>query len=415
LASSLRGVIITKNRAPHLQSSAVVAPLRFPLCAGAFGACVAHDYWGCRSALSTLTLSANGSVDVIVDPIPQALPTVTGFAVKCATIALKRRNVPIAPLLQRARISEPDFGDGQRITATAQSDFLERAADAVGDSAFGLHLAEQADPRDAGILFYVASGGKDLSEALALLARYFRIVNEAVRLKLNRTPASFVVEVNLLGIPRHTLRQNTEFGIAVILKALREVAGREIRPTRVAFAHSRNSNLREFERYYVCPVEFGAPSDLLEFSIDTLAVPLITADAKLVKTLQPFCDLAAKERNTAIGTLRSAVENEAQRLLPQGKAQRRTVAKTLAMSTRTLARRLADEGTTFEKVLDELRRSLALQYVKEPGMSLSQIAWLLGYEGSTSFNHAFLRWTGRSPTAARNEKVLPSPSQTRPS
>ena len=80
------------------------------------------------------------------------------------------------------------------------------------------------------------------------------------------------------------------------------------------------------------------------------------------------------------------------------------------MSARTFARRLAVEGTTYEEVVDGLRRSLALQYLKEPGMSLSQIAWLLGYEGSTSFNHAFRRWTGRSPSMARKEKPLPPPA-----
>jgi AraC-like DNA-binding protein len=83
------------------------------------------------------------------------------------------------------------------------------------------------------------------------------------------------------------------------------------------------------------------------------------------------------------------------------------------MSTRTLSRRLAVEETTYEEVVDTLRRSLALQYLKEPGMSLSQIAWLLGYEGSTSFHHAFKRWTGRSPSVARNEKML-SASEDRP-
>jgi AraC-like DNA-binding protein len=70
---------------------------------------------------------------------------------------------------------------------------------------------------------------------------------------------------------------------------------------------------------------------------------------------------------------------------------------------------LADENTTYEEVVDQLRRSLALQYVKEPNLSVSQIAWLLGYEGSSSFNHAFVRWTGRSPSATRNEKQLPAP------
>jgi AraC-like DNA-binding protein len=102
------------------------------------------------------------------------------------------------------------------------------------------------------------------------------------------------------------------------------------------------------------------------------------------------------------------VENEVQRLLPHGKAQREEVAKAVRMSTRTLSRRLAGEGTGFEEILDELRRSLAHQYIKEPGLSLSQISWLLGYEGATSFNHAFKRWTGRSPSEVRAEKPLSS-------
>ena len=78
------------------------------------------------------------------------------------------------------------------------------------------------------------------------------------------------------------------------------------------------------------------------------------------------------------------------------------VGAALAISVRSLARRLAQEGTTYGDVVDELRKSLATQYLKDPEMSLGQIAWLLGYEGATSFNHAFKRWTGRSPSADRH-------------
>jgi AraC-like DNA-binding protein len=139
-------------------------------------------------------------------------------------------------------------------------------------------------------------------------------------------------------------------------------------------------------------------------------VPLITEDVRLLDVLRPICDEAAKQRETAPGSLRALVENEAQRLLPHGGAQRHVVARKLAMSTRTLARRLASQGTSFEEVVDELRRTLALQYMKTPGISLSQVAWLLGYEGATSFNHAFKRWTGRPPSAARVERLLPAPA-----
>ena len=76
------------------------------------------------------------------------------------------------------------------------------------------------------------------------------------------------------------------------------------------------------------------------------------------------------------------------------------------MSARTFTRRLAVEETTYEEVVDQLRRSLAFQYLSEPGMSLSQIASLWGYQGSASFSHAFRRWTGSSPSMARKGKSL---------
>jgi hypothetical protein len=104
----------------------------------------------------------------------QALPTVTGFAARQAIALLRKRNIAIAPLLRRAGLSEHDFlksaDDGnssnRRLSAAAQSKLLDYAAEATDDSAFGLHLAQQADPRDAGILFYVASGAKDLAHLI---------------------------------------------------------------------------------------------------------------------------------------------------------------------------------------------------------------------------------------------------------
>ena len=351
------------------------------------------------------------------DATSQGLPTTMGFAAKQAIDALRRRNVETAPVLRKAGVSERALAASgplnHRISAVEQSRLLDCAAEAIEDTAFGLHLAEQADPRNAGIFFYVASAAENLDEALALLARYSQIANEAVRVKLTATAVGLIVEIGLVGVPRPLGRQWSEFLVAAILRALRELTGRDIRPVRVAFAHARNADMAEYGRFFGCHVEFGravdegVSSDLLEFSNAAAAAPLLTSDPKLLKALEPFCDMAAKERRTASDTLRAAVEKEAEKLLPHGKAQKQTVARTLGMSTRTFARRLDVEGTTYEEVIDKLRRSLALQYLKDPGMSLSQIAWLLGYEGSTSFNHAFKRWTGHSPSVARKGMPLP--------
>jgi AraC-like DNA-binding protein len=332
------------------------------------------------------------------------LPTVTGFAARSLLAVLRERNVALAPLLRRADLTILDLTDRKyRISAAAQCRLLELASEALKDDALGFHLAMQANPREAGLLFYVVSAAKTVGEGLALFERYLRIVNEAVRLKLMGVPNGVILQVGLVGLSRFHVRQNAEFGIAVILKAIREIVGRDICPIRVGFMQEHASNLREFKRFYRCPVEFRASSDYLELSAPTLALPLVTADQNLLETLKPICEAASRERGTRKGTLRASVENEVQAALPHGNIRKPIIAKALGISARTLSRRLADEGVTYAEVVDDLRRTLALQYLKDPSISLSQIAWLLGYEGSTSFNHAFGRWTGRSPSALRRE------------
>ena len=74
------------------------------------------------------------------------------------------------------------------------------------------------------------------------------------------------------------------------------------------------------------------------------------------------------------------------------------------MSQRTLARRLASEGATFSGVVENLRSTLAERYLKNQSLSISQIAWLLGYQEVSAFTHAFKRWTGRTPRVARSEQ-----------
>ena len=202
-------------------------------------------------------------------------------------------------------------------------------------------MAKEANPREAGLLFYVTSAATNIEEALALFARYSRIANEAVRIKRAHAREGLIAEISFVGVSRHAAKQVTEFGVGVTIKALREIAGRKIRPTHLSFLHARNSDLKEFEAFFGCPVEFGASGDQVAFSNETLALPLVTEDPHLLETLRPICDEAAKERGTATGSLRAAVKNQTQKLLPHGKAHRHRVAKTLGHSERTLTRRLA--------------------------------------------------------------------------
>jgi hypothetical protein len=251
---------------------------------------------------------------------------------------LRKHDIATTPLLLRAGLSEhglaraADDGDGVplRVSAIGQCKFLEYAAEAMNDSAFGLHLAGQIDPRDAGMYFYAGSAARDPGEALALFSRYCRIVNEALRLTQRSADSAIVFEY--VGLPRYAGRHNMEYVVAAIAAALRTMSGRKLVPAKVAFAHNRNSDVREFERFFGCPVEFGAPNTVFVLSTDVLRLPLITADPKLLRVLRPYCDAAAKERKVKPGTLRSAVEAEVEKLLPHGKAKAENVAEALALA-----------------------------------------------------------------------------------
>ena len=334
------------------------------------------------------------------------LPSATGFAARQAVAILRKRKVPTASLLERAGVSEGDLdGRGQRISALAQGRLLEYAAEALGDNMFGLHLAEQANPREAGLLLYVASAAENIGDALALAARYCRIANEAIRLKLIRSPKEMVVEIRFVDLPRHSpgrtpnLRSPRSSRLCGRWRAAISARRKWRSPWR-ATRRSTSSNASSAARSSSAPQRIGSACRRRR-----LLARLTTQDQHLLETLQPVCEEAASERNTAQGSLQSLVENEAQKLLPHGRANRQRVAKALGLSERGLSQQLAQEGTSYDDVVDRLRRSLALQYIREPSISLAQIAWLLGYEGPGSFNHAFARWTGKSASETRNERA----------
>jgi hypothetical protein len=171
-----------------------------------------------------------------------------------------------------------------------QCKFLDYAAEALDDSAFGLHHAGQIDPRDGGMYFYGGSAARDLGEALALFSRYCRIVNEAFH--LTQRSGDTAVEFEYVGLPRYAARHNMEYVVAAIAAAF-ERCQAATSPRRKSRSRKRNSDVREFERFFGCPVEFGAPTTVFQISADALSLPLITADPKLLRVLRPYCDAAA--------------------------------------------------------------------------------------------------------------------------
>ena len=154
-------------------------------------------------------------------------------------------------------------------------------------------------------------------------------------------------------------------------------------------------------RFVGTKVEFGADTDEFALNANARELPLTHADAYLNNLLLKNCEAALADRRGDMSQLRTRVENAISSLLPHGRVLVEDVARSLGMSKRTLARKLADEGLNFTEILKQLRRDLAVRYLGDRKLHVSKIAWLLGFNEVSAFTHAFKRWTGKTPSQMR--------------
>jgi AraC-like DNA-binding protein len=271
---------------------------------------------------------------------------------------------------------------------------------------FGFRLARDGDPREIGLIHYVATSSETLGDALERAQRYSSIANASVVLKCSGA-RNFTITLRYAGVARHSDRQQMEALITWLVRFCRDSTDRRLNPVAVHFVHRRPSESSELEKFFGCRVEFGADSDRIIFEKEARQLPIVTADHYLNEILLQDCEQALAYRRSGAGPLRIAVENAITPLLPHGKARLETVAPTLGVSSRTLARRLAAKRLSFGEILNHLRSDLATHYLAEANLSISQIAWLVGYQGVSAFSHGYKRWTGMTPKKMR-DKLLAS-------
>ena len=346
---------------------------------------------------------SNGKVRRLIANDGATLPTAVGVMARLAARrAISSGIEDVAPFIKRAGLPATLLTDERmRVDVRSQILLLNLIAEAVEDPLLGFHMARDSDLRELDPLFYVLSSSEKLGAAFDCASRYSPVVNEGVQFVSARSASTLSVEFNYVGIERHFDRHQIEFSVTWTVKAARLLLNWELVPNHIGFIHHSIGDVSEMERYFGCAVEFGASGDRILFEPQEADMPVVTADPYLHKFMVAYYEEAVAHRHWRQNPLRTRVENAISPRLQHGTVNIGTIASDLGMSTRTLSRRLADEGLTFSGILDELRRALSDRYLQNKDLSISQIAWLLGYTEVSSFVHAFQRWTGQSPSDAR--------------
>ena len=331
------------------------------------------------------------------------LPNAIGTLTRLAYAQAKSNGVETRALLADSHITVKQINNANlKLRVRDQIHFLNLVAGAMKDDLFGFHLAQAHDLREFGFLYYVAASSETLGDALQKIARYSTIANEGVSLSYS-DGGDVRIRFEYVGVSRHLDRHQIEFFITLLVRLCRQLTGTRLVPARVRLAHRRGRS-PELIEFFGGNVEFGASVDELSFAPAIKVAPVISADHHLNKMLITCCEDALSRRRQHRGAFRASVENAIVSLLPHGHANLDAVANRIGVSQRTLARRLAAEGQNYSAVLEDLKADLAKHYLADNDLTVSQIAWLLGYQEVSSFTHAFKRWSGKTPRQVRTRE-----------
>jgi AraC-like DNA-binding protein len=198
-----------------------------------------------------------------------------------------------------------------------------------------------------------------------------------------------------------------------MLNAARAMTSRDLIPREVLFRHGAPPDTRAHEAFFRSPLRFDAPADEIRFDPSLLDAPLVQADAALAAYFQHHVDALLRRLappESVAGRLAAVLATETR----SGPPTLEAAAKRLGTSSRTLRRRLKDEGTSFHEVLDRARLELAKRYLKDPRMPLGEIGFLLGFSEPSAFHRAFKRWTGTTPLEHRERPPGPADDTAKP-
>ena len=330
-----------------------------------------------------------------------AIPHADGLMARLACARARKAGIALAPLLRKANLTLQQVEDARvRLAARDQIRLLNLIAEALHDDLLGIHLAEECDLREMGLLYYVLASSETVLEALRRAVRYAVLANEGV---LHQCVVGRQIRMTFrfVGVSRHLDRHQSEFWMLLMVRVLRQLTGLRVAAQRVRLVHVRDKTPAELETFFGRDVKFAASVDEISFAATMGDAGVVSADPYLNKLLVANYEDALSHRHAGRGSFRALVENAIVPLLPHAEVRIGEVARRLGLSQRTLARRLSEEGLTFSALLARLRHDLADRYLADGDSSISQIAWLLGYQEVSAFSKAYKRWTGKAPREAR--------------
>ena len=302
-------------------------------------------------------------------------------------------------LLRALKIPRLAFTDREHVLdQRAACELLERSAKTFDCPDFGIRLTARQDISAAGPLALVIRNCATLGEAFVDIARYLTVLGSAPRLTIHRRRGSndYLISTEIWIKSPTAYPQTMELFVSAMRQIMRLLSEGTAHPKVVFFQHAAISKPAAYRRALAAPVTFSHPFAGLVISSPDWVRTIQGGNAEVHRIARDYLDL----QSTFTSTLSSRVARLITTLLASGRCSRAEIADVLHIHPRTLIRRLAAEGESFEKILEQERAALAKRLLGQ-NVPLNQIAAFLGYSEQSSFTRSCRRWFDDSPSATR--------------
>ena len=277
----------------------------------------------------------------------------------------------------------------------------QAAALRPGELALGLQIGAGVQPRHLGVLGYLVAASDNLGEAMRAYLAYERLFYGANLAKVSWQGD----EVEIAWPPAEQGPMFNEVSIGALVTFMSRQVDDPPRPLQISFVHQAASDLRQrYEAFFACPVVFGDSHTRVRIPVSYMQIPMRHPEPGLRVLLVGQAEALLRALPEP-GDFDQAVQRLLLRVLPEGGVSVHRLAQMMNQSARTLQRRLGDHGLTWQMLLDRTREQLARQYLRDPALSVCEVAMMLGYSDQSAFTKAFKRWTADTPQAWRSRGI----------
>lgn len=314
---------------------------------------------------------------------------------------LQNSGVSPATLLERHAIPSSQLGDPYALIPLHHFvAFLEDAAAATGDDAFGAKLGAHLKPADIGPMGILFSVSPTIHIALQRIARLANSLQGATNSGVVEEDGTLTWSYALTDRTIWPRRQDAEYSMAATCELVRSCFRANINPLEVHFEHERPAKIEQLKRIFRAPILFSQSSNRLIYDVEETDRVYRSEDKFLIATLERHLADLISEMKPEDG-VSEKVTFLIQLYLGRRPVTTTFLAQELGMSLRTLQRRLDDEGTSVRALMRKHRSELAAGLLERPDTRTANVALALGYADGAAFSRAFKDWTGQSPREAR--------------